>query len=127
MAAMSALAGEFNVSIDQTVHIGSIGKYNDTHPMVEYETDTGWIVGAYYNSERRLSAFGGKRFYTENRKFSVDFGLVTGYKAAPVLPGMQVQYHINKNFKLFALPGAETGKGGKGTNFFPIVGVRYVF
>ena len=125
--ALTATAGEFKVSIDQTVHVGALGKYNDTHPMVEYETDAGWVAGAYLNSENRLSLFGGKRFYTDNKKFSLDLGLVTGYKAGTVLPGLQVQYHINDMVKLFALPAMEVGKGGVGIHYFPVVGVRLVF
>lgn len=122
-ASVSASAGNFNVSIDQTIHVGAKGTYNNTHPMIEYESSNSWVTGGYLNSENRLSLYTGKRIYFN--KVSVDLGVVTGYKAYAVLPAVQVQYHIDKNFKLFLFPSIEIN--GNKKQILPVVGVRYVF
>ena len=76
---------EFFVAV--SLHIGSLVGYdfNEVHPHVRYTTEDSYIAGAYYNSERNVSLYGGYDFG------NVELGLVTGYYST-VVPFVRLTY-----------------------------------
>ena len=70
------------------VHIGSQhfpGKdYNNINPGAYVRYDSGFTLGAYYNSERRVSAYAGYTY--EWGRFGITLGGITGYKRMAILP-----------------------------------------
>ena len=65
-------------------HWGLVGEYNHYHPVGRCEINHTTHIGAYYNSERRISLYSSK---TINYKhFDLEYGLVTGYSAYAILP-----------------------------------------
>jgi hypothetical protein len=68
-------------------HLGS-GNYvlNSVHPHVRYTTESGYIAGAYYNSESNISLYYGKQYG------NLELALVTGYADIPVLPYARYKY-----------------------------------
>jgi hypothetical protein len=57
------------------------------------------------NSENSVSAYYG--FRKEYGKNSIDFSLVTGYDAEPLLPYIRISREMNTNFSLFVTPAVE--------------------
>ena len=78
-----------------STHLGLDGDYNSVHPHVRCSTDN-WITGAYYNSERNISYYVGKKIS------NFEIGLVTGYNSYDVLPMIR---YINNG--LFVAPAYE--------------------
>ena len=62
-----------------STHLGLNGDYNNIHPHARCTIDN-WITGAYYNSERTVSYYIGKKIS------NFEIGLVTGYSSYDVLP-----------------------------------------
>lgn len=59
----------------------------NVNPGAYYRADSGLTVGAYHNSDCRMSAYGGWTWQTTGAtRFALTAGLVTGYKAHPVMP-----------------------------------------
>lgn len=100
LAAAAAVALAFVVG---AAHAGTIGlhlvsyhpehphdrpRYNDLNLGAYYRANAGWQVGAYYNSQRRPSVYAGLAWSYDAGPASVGLlaGLVTGYRAGPVLP-----------------------------------------
>tara|TARA_R110002012_G_scaffold3520_4_gene16388 strand:+ start:802 stop:1092 length:291 start_codon:yes stop_codon:yes gene_type:complete len=91
-----------------SMHVGLDNNYNSVHPHVRCDVDN-TIFGTYYNSERKLSAYVGKKY-----KF-IEYGLVTGYSGYDVAPMIRI---IHGNW--FLAPGYEvTGNIGL------IIGMEY--
>ena len=82
-----------------SMHVGLEGNYNSIHPHARCQQDS-LILGIYYNSEERVSAYVGLEYK------GLEVGLVTGYTYGDILP--MVRY---KKDKLFIAPAIE--KGGK--------------
>ena len=63
-------------------------RYNDLNLGAYYRADDGWQVGAYFNSIRRPSVYAGWTWSHDVGAVSVGLlaGLVTGYRAGPILP-----------------------------------------
>lgn len=70
-----------------SAHLGFEAKYNSLNPYIGVEFDNNIAVGAYYNSEKRLSTY--IAYLTEY----VELGLVTGYTTAPVHPMVKFNYN----------------------------------
>ena len=78
-----------------STHLGLDNNYNDVHPHVRCTIDN-WITGAYYNSERNMSNYVGRKIST------FEIGLVTGYNSYDVLPMIR---YINNGW--FVAPAYE--------------------
>ena len=87
-----------------TLHLGLEGDYNEVHPHIRYN-EQNYIAGVYYNSERNISFYAGKRW--EHNQFGIEAGAVTGYSESDVLPYGRVTYN---NF--FIAPGVEPDNVG---------------
>jgi hypothetical protein len=83
-----------------TMHIGLESNYNNIHPHARCTIDEK-ILGAYYNSEDRISTYVGRAFDLNNGVLEI--GLVTGYTANDVVP--MIRY---KQGKFFVSPAYET-------------------
>jgi hypothetical protein len=80
----------------------SIGTYNNANPGAYVRDDCGIQAGAYYNSERKFTAYVAKVFDWQPIKQASWFGvfasvgLATGYEQATVLPialgGINIRY-----------------------------------
>lgn len=89
-------------SLGLTAHIGLEHDYNEVHPHVRYSNDS-IIAGAYYNSEERISLYGGYR-YEPTENVGVEVSLVTGYpNYIPIGPMVRVTHDI-ENIRTFASP-----------------------
>ena len=80
------------------------GDWNAIHPSVRLERD-GWSIGAFYNSERRVSAVAGRTF--EHGPLWAELGVATGYSAAPVVPFIRAGAQQG-NVRFFVAPAATT-------------------
>jgi len=78
-----------------STHLGLDNNYNDVHPHARCTIDN-WITGAYYNSERNMS------YYVGRKISNFEIGLVTGYNSYDVLPMIR---YINNG--LFVAPAYE--------------------
>ena len=78
-----------------STHLGLDNNYNDVHPHARCTIDN-WITGAYYNSERNMS------YYVGRKISKIEIGLVTGYNSYDVLPMIR---YINNG--LFVAPAYE--------------------
>ena len=76
---MSITAG-----IALSLHIGLAGDYNEIHPYVRYESND-YVIGAYYNSEGRISNYIGYNYDMTDRT-SIDIGIVSGYTSYDIIP-----------------------------------------
>lgn len=97
------------------VHIGSVHlpaqDFNNANPGLYLRTESGLTAGAYYNSERRMSAYAG---YTQEwGPVGVTVGVITGYKRAAVLPMLVPSVRLGRidqvTFRLAYLPKLEKG------------------
>jgi hypothetical protein len=103
-------------------HLGFEGDYNQIHPHVRFIED-GVIAGAYYNSEERVSFYGGYRFEPVDN-IGIELGAVSGYPAlGGVVPYGRVTYDFNNNMKVFATPGGEVRHGE--TNIGAVIGIEF--
>ena len=80
-----------------TLHLGLEGDYNNIHPHGRCTIDN-WIGGAYYNSEKNVSYYVGKKI-----PWDLEVGLVTGYSGADIAPMIR---YINNGW--FVAPAYET-------------------
>ena len=98
-----------------TIHFGLSGDYNNIHPGLQC-THGDTIVGTYYNSERRMSSYIGRKIALGGGILEV--GVTTGYnpKIAPIL-----RYRMDK---IFIIPAYEI-KGGGGNTFGLIIGWQF--
>ena len=72
-----------------SIHMGLEGDYQNIHPHVSYEVEHSFfnstIVGAYYNSESKVSTYVGQKFGI------VEVGVVTGYSSYSLLPMVRIK------------------------------------
>ena len=94
----------FILSLALTTHLGFEGNPEAIHPHLQYVKDDK-IAGLFVNSENSVSAYYGfKKKYGKN---SVDFSLVTGYDAEPLLPYIRVSRKVHPNASVFVSPAVE--------------------
>jgi len=78
-----------------STHLGLDDNYNSIHPHARCTVDN-WITGAYYNSERNMS------YYVGRKISNFEIGLVSGYNSHNVLPMLR---YINDGW--FVAPAYE--------------------
>jgi len=78
-----------------STHLGLDDNYNSIHPHARCTVDN-WITGAYYNSERNMS------YYVGRKTSNFEIGLVSGYNSHDVLPMLR---YINDGW--FVAPAYE--------------------
>jgi hypothetical protein len=79
------------------------GEWNEIHPSVRLEQN-GWAIGAYLNSESRISVTAGRTF--ESGPLWAELGLATGY-SYPVVPFIRAGVQKD-SVRYFVAPGATT-------------------
>ena len=98
-ATASTKANEVTVDVDEppqrsftigfhlyTYHFDKSQGYNNVNPGI-YVVKDGWTAGAYYNSERKASAYAGYTFFKVfGVPIDITLGAITGYEKAAVLP-----------------------------------------
>jgi len=99
-----------------TMHIGLSNNYNNLHPHARCTLDD-VMFGTYYNSEYRVSTYVGKTYYPVDGEWTLEYGLVTGYKSADVLPLFR---YVNDGW--FVAPAYEVGD-----NYGVVLGWEYKF
>ena len=100
-----------------SAHLGFEDSYNSIHPHVGIALSDAWSIGAYYNSEYRVSTYIANSI-TLSDDASLELGLVTGYKFAELQPMIKFNYkHI------FIKPTAETFDSH--TNVGLVVGLEW--
>lgn len=114
MAAVLALAVHADTKIEAYgLHIGShhapARDFNNWNPGAYVRWTNGATVGAYYNSERRMSAYAG---YTHQwGAFAVTLGAITGYERRAVLPLLVPSVRLGSvgpaSFRLAVMPKIE--------------------
>ena len=88
-----------------SLHVGLDNEYNSTHPHVRCTINDN-ILGAYYNSEYKVSSYVGKFFNYKNT--TIEYGLVTGYSGSDIAPMIRL-----KKDNFFVSPAYEvTGNVG---------------
>lgn len=97
------------LGIALSMHLGFEQDYNSVHPHIRLQQDS-LIAGAYYNSEEALSAYSGIKL--SNGNWSQEFGIVTGYSNADVLPYLRTTYNFSDNSKIFVAPAFENNNTG---------------
>lgn len=71
------------------VHLASLhsaGGLQSANPGLYLRTESGFTAGVLRNSYSRTSAYAGWTFETQDKRFALTVGGVTGYPAKPVLP-----------------------------------------
>lgn len=88
-------------SLALSAHIGVNDNLNYIHPNVGFEYKNIYI-GAYYNSERKTSAYAVKKFDFEHIDLNV--GIVSGYNSLNVAPYISITKSLTEKTTLFLLP-----------------------
>jgi hypothetical protein len=101
------------LSVGLSAHIGGRGDYNPVHPHIRY-TDGDYSVGAFINSESRLSP------YVSRRHGIFEYGIAGGYPAFPVVPFVRVSHDVAPHISIFAAPAYDVDHGPIG-----VVGVEF--
>ena len=90
------------------------GDYNSVHPSVRCSVEN-WSIGAFYNSERKVSITAGYTF--DLGTFWIEGGLATGYLYADVIPFVRAGVPISDKTNLFILPTLKPGGNNLGLVF----------
>ena len=98
----------FSFLLAFSLHLGLENNYNNIHPHIRC-TDNQTIYGGFYNSEKNVSLFYGKKYK------NIEYGLVTGYSGGNILP--MVRYKKNK---FFIAPAYEMSG-----NYGLVIGIEY--
>lgn len=93
------------LALATTLHLGLAGEYNEVNPSVQLRFDSGLIAGTYLNSKDSLSTYIGHREEWED--FFLEFGVVSGYGYADIVPYGRVGYDFTENLSVFAGPALE--------------------
>jgi hypothetical protein len=101
---------EFVFALAFSHHMGLEGNYNEIHPHVQLQHDSGFVAGAYLNSETRLSAYAGYRF--EHGPAFLEMGAVTGYQGIAVAPYVRAGYEVSDGVDVFVAPALERTRSG---------------
>lgn len=93
------------------LHMGSWHEdkaMNNFNPGVYARWKNGFTAGAYYNSEKRPTAYAGWTFHDKIDRFAITLGAATGYKRAAIVPLVvpSVRFGVNENtsVRLSAVP-----------------------
>jgi hypothetical protein len=75
--------------------------YNNTNPGLYLKTEKGYLLGTVKNSESTQSYYAGRVFdYPINPRVigSLTVGIISGYKASPILPLVTPSISVRVNF-----------------------------
>lgn len=83
----SAHAATFGLHL-ATAHFGNAGgaTLHSATPGIYLRTDAGLTLGAFRNSYARPSAYAAWTWETDDHRFALTAGAITGYQAARVMP-----------------------------------------
>lgn len=94
-----------------TYHFDRSQRLNDFNPGAYVRMDR-WQVGAYWNSNRRPSAYVSYAFPLTQR-LALGVGLVTGYEhVKPVAPAVVLSYSFDNGLRLVGIPATPKNSGG---------------
>ena len=99
-----------------SMHIGLSGDYNQVHPHARCNVDD-FMFGTYYNSEHRVSTYVGKTLGPIDHNWTLEYGLVTGYKSYDVVPLLRYTNDV-----WIVAPAYEIGN-----NYGVVIGWEYKF
>jgi len=115
----------FSLLVALSLHMGLEENYNNVHPHVRCDINNSHsalhniIAGAYYNSEKNISFYVGKKiplYYLGTphlmHNVELEVGLVTGYSGAEIVPMLRV-----KRGNWFMSPAYETTSNNVGLVF----------
>ena len=90
-------------------HLNFNQEYNSIHPHIRLHHDS-YIAGAFYNSEKRVSAYAGYRW--DIGDFGFEAGAANNYpKLGGIVPYLRYTYDLSDNAVIFASPSGEAWKG----------------
>ena len=116
------------LGLAMSYHLGFSGSYNEIHPYIEYQQNN-LSIGAYYNSEERVSAYASLNFNISHN-ISVNVGIVSGYpeitkyEEYDILPFVKFNYHLDDRTKIFATPAAER-QYDQSMNYGAVIGIAF--
>jgi|TARA_B110000211_G_C14054835_1_gene542850 hypothetical protein len=87
-----------------TLHLAMDKNYNEFHPYMKF-AHSNYNVGAFYNSEKRISYFTSTNINLDNN-VDVEIGLVSGYRKG-IMPLIRLRYGT-----FFMMPGIENDNVG---------------
>lgn len=94
------------LSMGISTHVGLEENYNEIHPHVRYHNEQ-FITGVYYNSENKISMYGGYRMEPK-QNVGIEITMVTGYEQiGTIVPYARVTYDINSNTRFYVAPTVE--------------------
>lgn len=96
------------------------GDWNAIHPSVRCEQNQ-WSIGAFYNSERRVSVTAGYTF--DLSPFWIEAGAATGYSYADVVPFIRLGAEIAPGNHFYIIPTLKPGTESIGF----VVGLEHRF
>lgn len=99
---------DLSLCLAVSAHLLLPGEWNSVHPCVRYE-DSGFVAGAYLNSEYNLSAHVGGVWRRDS--LFIEGGLVTGYSGIEVAPYVRAGIERD-NVRYFIAPGMVKGEIG---------------
>ena len=111
---------EFCIAL--SMHFGIGAGWNEVHPCVRV-TEANWTVGAYLNSENRVSHYVSYTFENVFWVVDLEMGAATGYSGAPVVPYGRALLAISDKTRLFVAPAYRVGKRKIGL----VAGIEYTF
>ena len=92
------------LGIALTLHFAMNEEYNEVHPYMKFSNQN-YNVGAFYNSEKRISYFTSTNINLDNN-VDVEIGLVSGYRK-DITPLVRLRYGT-----FFMMPGIENDNVG---------------
>lgn len=100
-----------------SLHSPSPWKLSGENPGLYLKTEEGWTAGGYRNSYGRLSLYAGKTFETEDKRWALTVGGISGYQriSGPAACG---ENEVNTRSHICQRPGT---KGAIGPLVIPSV------
>ncbi len=86
-----------------SAHFGLSDGWNEVHPCLRYEYNN-WTIGAFVNSENRLSVYGSHTWADVVAGIGLEAGIVTGYSGFPVVPMARFLKEMENDVWLFLAP-----------------------
>ena len=109
------------LSMGISTHVGLEEDYNEIHPHIRYQNEQ-FITGIYYNSEDKISMYGGYRIEPK-QNVGIELAIVTGYEQmGTIVPYIRGTYDVGSKTRFFVAPTAE--KQGNETNAGIVFGVE---
>lgn len=109
------------LSLAITTHVGVTNDTNRYHPNIGYYVNETVSVGAFYNSEKKVSYYIAKDY--EYKSIDINVGFTTGYETAKVLPYIILSKQIADKINVFVVPTVDS----KSKNPALVLGIGYQF